>query len=264
MIIDFHTHCFPSKIADRAISTLSANSGGLIPQTDGTVESLKNHMKDCGVDISCVMNIATNPHQMKSVNNFAKEIDGGNIVSFGSVHPDAPDWEEELERIKSMGLRGVKFHPDYQGFFADENRMTPIYRKVSQLGLIALFHAGYDYGFTPPYHNLPDNMIQALLKLDTIVIAAHWGGVDCGCEVIEKLCGLPVYFDVSFGYGCIAPALQKKIIEKHGADKLLFGSDCPWHSPAWEIRNLKTLGLSDEELEMILHKNAEKILGITK
>ena len=45
MIIDFHTHAFPERIAERAIEKLSYTSGGLIPQTDGTVESLKYLMK---------------------------------------------------------------------------------------------------------------------------------------------------------------------------------------------------------------------------
>ena len=262
MVIDFHTHCFPDMLAKKAIPMLSRLSGGLIPQTDGTLGGLKKHMKESGVDKSCVMNIATNPHQMKSVNNFAKEINSDSIISFGSIHPDAPDWEEELERIADMGLKGIKLHPDYQGFMADDEKMKPIYKKISELGLITLFHAGFDYGFEPPYHCMPDSALKALAWFESPVILAHWGGIDCGFEVIEKLCGLPVYFDTSFGYGSMPPIAQKRIIDKHGTDKLLFGSDCPWHSPAWEIRNLSTLGLTPEELEKIYHLNAEKLLGI--
>ena len=53
MVIDFHTHCFPEKIAERAIGKLSATSG-LMPYTDGTAEGLKKLMKQDGVDISVV------------------------------------------------------------------------------------------------------------------------------------------------------------------------------------------------------------------
>ena len=45
MIIDFHTHAFPEKIAGAAISKLSYAAGGLQPQTDGTLESLKAQME---------------------------------------------------------------------------------------------------------------------------------------------------------------------------------------------------------------------------
>lgn len=262
MIIDFHTHCFPDKLAERAIPTLSHTCGGLIPQTDGTLGGLREHMQKAGVSVSCVMNIATNPRQMQSVNNFANEINSDDIIAFGSVHPDAPDWEEELERIADMGLRGVKLHPDYQGFFADDAKMKPIYKKISSLGLVTLFHAGFDYGFLPPYHCMPDNMIKALSWFESPVVAAHWGGIDCGIEVLEKLCGLPLFFDTSFGYGNMPPKIQMKIIEKHGVDKLLFGSDCPWHNAEWELRNLKTLGLSDDELDKICYKNAENLLKL--
>lgn len=262
MLIDFHTHCFPEKLAERAISKLSHSSGGLIPQTDGTPRGLLTLMDKTGVDKSCVMNIATNPHQMKAVNDFANQINCDKLICFGSIHPDAPDWGEELERIAEMGLKGVKLHPDYQGFVVDDEKMKPIYRKISSLGLITLFHAGFDYAFLPPYGCMPSHSLRALSWFDSPVILAHWGGINSGLEVAEKLCGLPVYFDTSFGYGSMPPAVQKMIIEKHGTDKLLFGSDCPWHSPAWEIRNLSTLGLTPEELEKIYHINAEKLLGI--
>ena len=162
MLIDFHTHCFPDKIADRAIEKLSFASGNLEPHHNGSLSGLRQTMKDGNVDISVVLNIATNPHQQKSVNDFAAQInDGKTIFSFGSVHPDAPDALCELERIKELGLKGVKFHPEYQGFEVDDEKMKPIYKKVSQLGLIAVFHAGQDYGFAPPYRAMPKAMARA-------------------------------------------------------------------------------------------------------
>ena len=74
MLIDFHTHAFPEKIAERAIAKLSFASGGLEPQTDGTLSSLKERMQRGRVDVSVVMNIATNPSQQKNVNDFAASI----------------------------------------------------------------------------------------------------------------------------------------------------------------------------------------------
>ena len=132
MLIDFHTHAFPGKIAARAVSSLSQACGGLEPQTDGTLESLKAEMAKDGVTISVVQSIATNPGQMSNVNNFAMEMNRDDaIVAFGSVHPDAPNALEELERIHAAGLRGVKFHPEYQNFYVDDEKLRPIYRKIS-------------------------------------------------------------------------------------------------------------------------------------
>ena len=263
MLIDFHTHAFPERIAARAVSGLAHGSGGMVPQTDGTLASLKEQMDKDGVDLSVVLSIATNPRQQHSVNDFAMEMNrDSRIVAFGSVHPDAPDAIAELERIAAAGLKGVKFHPEYQCFYANEERMKPIYRKISQLGLITTFHAGQDIGFAPPYHCLPEHLLGALRWLDTPVVAAHWGGYCCGAEVIDQLCGENLYFDLSFGYGCIPKPNAQAILDKHGPDKLLFGSDMPWHRPAWELRLLHSLDISPEEQEKILWRNAAKLLDL--
>ena len=74
MLIDFHTHCFPDKIAPSAIAKLENVSGGLRSYTNGTLNDTQRAMKEYGVDISVVLNIATNAHQQKSVNDFAAQI----------------------------------------------------------------------------------------------------------------------------------------------------------------------------------------------
>lgn len=260
MLIDFHTHCFPTKIASRALENLSFVSGGLTPYTDGTAEGLLASMDRHGVDKSVVLNIATNPRQMHSVNDFAASVNSEKLIAFGSVHPDAPDALDELDRIKAMGLKGVKFHPDYQHFFVDDKRLFPLYKKISELKLITVFHAGFDFGFEPPYKCMPKNALGMLDKFSSPVVLAHWGGLSCGEEVIDVLCGLNVYFDISFGYGVMPRSTALKIIEKHGADKLLFGTDSPWHTPQMELTMQKTLGLTEEEKDKINYKNALRLI----
>lgn len=263
MLIDIHTHCFPEKIASKAVEKLSNASGGLLPHTDGTISGLKESMKKGGVDISVVQNIATNARQQQSVNDFAASLNNQqDIFAFGSVFPHSEDIISELERIKELGLKGVKFHPDYQGFEVDDIKMKPVYKKISELGLITLFHAGMDYGFAPPYGATPEKMAKASEWFTSPVIAAHWGGVGCGQEVLDKLCGSNIYFDTSFGYGTMPKYYAEKIIEKHGADKILFGTDTPWHTAEMEMRLLNSLELSSEDMEKITHINAEKLLGI--
>ena len=263
MLIDFHTHCFPDKIADKAIEKLSYVSGGLKYHTDGTVEGLRARMGEDGVFKSVVLNIATNANQQSNVNDFAVSINNEvDIFAFGSIFPDAPDALAELERIKASGLKGVKLHPDYQGFFVDDEKMIPIYKKISQLGLVTVFHAGFDYGFPPPYGATPERLIKAIKHFDTPVIAAHWGGVNCAEGVIEHLCGADIYFDTSFGYSMMPKYYAEKILEKHGTDRMIFGTDTPWHTANMEMRLLNSLGLTADEMDKITHKNAQKLLGI--
>ncbi len=263
MLIDFHTHCFPDALAEKAVEKLSFLSGGLKPHTDGTVSGLKNRMEKDNVDVSVVLNIATNAHQQQKVNDFAASINNEkDIFSFGSVFPDSPDALYELERIKALGLKGVKLHPDYQGFSVDDEKLIPIYKKISALGLITVFHAGFDYGFAPPYGATPEKMAKALKYFNSPVIAAHWGGVNCGEAVLKHLCGKDIYFDTSFGYSMMPKYYAEKIIEKHGTDKMLFGTDTPWHTANMELRLLNSIGLDKTDMDKITHKNAEKLLCI--
>ena len=81
--------------------------------------------------------------------------------------------------------------------------------------------------------------------------------------MIDKLCGVEnLYFDTSFGYGQMTKDAAQRIIETHGADNMLFGTDLPWHTANMEMRLLDSLDLSREDREKILYKNAKKLLGI--
>lgn len=262
MLIDFHTHCFPDSIAKTAIEKLSFVSGGLKNNTDGTVDGLKILMQKQKVDISVALNIATNARQQKKVNDFAKSINSDEIIAFGSVYPKSEDAFDELERIKELGLKGVKLHPDYQGFQVDDPDLRPLYKKISSLGLITVFHAGVDFGFAPPYGATPEKMLTALKWFDSPVVAAHWGGIGYNEETLNLLCGTPIYLDTSFGYSHVPKYHAKNILEKHGTDKILFGTDCPWHTAEMEFRLLKSLSLSLEDFDKITYLNAKKLLNL--
>ena len=262
MIIDFHTHAFPEKIAEMAMEKLSFASGGLMPQTDGTVKDLLQVMKRDGVAKSVLLGIATNEKQQTAVNDFVKSQEREEIIPFGSVYPWAEDALEELERIKCMGMKGVKFHPEYQHFFVDDEKMKPIYKKASQLGLIILFHAGEDMGYPPPYHATPERLRKVAKWIDTPMVCAHWGSANMGEDVLKYLCDIPVYFDTAFGYAAMPKDRAQRILDKKGAEWILFGSDCPWHAPNWDIGMIETLDLSENDKEKIYYKNAEKLLSL--
>ena len=116
MIIDFHTHAFPDKIATRAIPELQKKIE-LQPQTDGTLRDLSVKMPAWGIDRSVICNIATNPRQQTNVNNFALETRKKytDLIPLGSIHPDSDNIEEELDRLINGGILGIKIHPDYMG-----------------------------------------------------------------------------------------------------------------------------------------------------
>ena len=270
MLIDFHTHLFPDKIAARAIEALKdgivKTHGKLLlePQTDGTQQGLLDSMNENGVDMSIVMPIATSPTQHTTINSFAKKItDGKRIISFGSVHPRQDDWEETLEYIARSGLKGIKMHPEFQTFFIDEPITEKIVKKCENLGLWVLFHCGEDYGYKPPYHCTPERLRKLLDKTGCKnIIAAHFGGFHMWDEVDKYLIGTDVFMDTSMTSGFLDKDRCRDMILRHGVDKVLFGSDSPWQGQIQAYSYLLSLNLSDEDTEKIKHINAEKILGL--
>lgn len=262
---DFHTHAFVDALAERALSGLSETSG-IAPSTDGTLSGLKRLMADNGIEGAMVLPIATKPSQQTNINNWAAEISGGGIYCCGTVHPDAEDAVEEVERISSLGLRGLKFHSEYQFFRPDEERMYPVYRKAAELGLFLVFHGGWDpYGRSGEILATPRSFANLAGKFPELtIVAAHMGGMKLFDEVEDCLAGSfgNVYFDTGVVAGHISDEQLCRIIGSHGADKILFGSDVPWDEPSNEIEMIERLPLTYEEKELIFYKNAERILNI--
>ena len=261
MMIDFHTHCFPDRILDKAMSALRENSGMVETPTDGSLHDLRRYMREAGIDRSVVLNIATNPRQQRNVNNFAIENNSRDLVMFGSVHPFAEDALEELERLKDAGIMGIKLHPDYQEFFVDDFAVFPVYETAARLGLITVFHAGLDCGLPGEIHCPPDRLKKALPVFGGgVVVAAHFGGYMMWDEVLTHLAGKNLYFDTSFCGARIPKDLAVKLVNAHGADKILLGSDLPWSPTRNEAGFIRSLGLRPDTVDRILGLNAQMLL----
>lgn len=265
MYIDFHTHAFADKIAEKAMSQLS-ETAGVKPYTNGSIKGLKEKIGNAGIYAAVILPIATKPSQHEVLNRWASEINGKDgIYAFGSVHPDADDAILYLEKIKAWGLHGIKLHPDYQNFFVDDEKAFPIYRKCIELNLPIVFHSGYDPFSPDVIHASPDSFLKIHERFPELtMIIAHLGGMYRWDRVERILAGLPgnIYFDLAFTAGEIGEKQLMRIVSKHGADRILFGSDCPWDDPANEIAMIERLPLTNEEKDMIFYKNAVKLLGI--
>ena len=79
---------------------------------------------------------------------------------------------------------------------------------------------------------------------------------------MKYLVGEDVYFDTSSTLEWLSLDKANKMIRAHGVEKFLFASDFPMWDHEEELERFNRLDLSDEEREMILHKNAEKLLKL--
>jgi predicted TIM-barrel fold metal-dependent hydrolase len=264
MIIDFHTHVFPDELADRAISTLLAGIDEIYtPVTDAKVTGLLEHMRQSGVDISVIQPVITKQSQFESLNLWARSICSDRLISFGGFYPHTDDYKRDIDFIVSLGLKGVKFHAEYQDFVIDDPKMLRIYEYALNSGLIILHHAGFNPGFNGPIKSGPlrfRNIWNAMKG--GVIVAAHFGGHAEWDDVERYIVGTGIYLDTSMGFEFFPEEQFLRIVKNHGVEKILFASDSPWSDATTEIEHVKALTLSNEAKEMILGENAKRILDI--
>ena len=282
MIIDTHVHTFPDAIAPAVIQKLQAKAASKA-YTDGTDRALERSMSRAGIDISILLPVATNTAQVHKLNEIAiaknEHFPESGLLSLGAMHPDFENYKEELNFLAVHGIKGIKLHPAYQGVDLDDTRYLRIIEKASELGLAIVIHAGLDIGIM--HHNFSST--EHILKLIRMVapeklVLAHMGGWKCWDSVEHDLCGAPVYFDTSFSFGSYTPPegtavppqktklLSKeqfrRIIQKHGSDKILFGTDCPWSEQKRSVEELLSCGFCESENKQIFSDNAKKVFDI--
>ena len=267
MVIDFHTHAFPDFLAQRAIEVLEENAKGYKAYTDGTLSGLLAAMDRAGVDAAVVCSIATAPKQVRSILEWSCQIAGQRVFPFPSVHPACDDPYQATADVARAGLKGLKLHPQYQGFFVDDPDVFPIYRAAADHGLIVLLHAGYDLAFPTDPRAEPRRIAVVLREFPGLrLVAAHMGGWKDWEQVLEHLAGRDVFFDTSFAVGDspddAPPNLLRAIIEKHGTHRILFGTDSPWREHCAELAALDQLGLPDDVKAAVLGGNGSKLLGL--
>ena len=261
-IIDSHCHIYPDKIAEKA-SESTGNFYGIQMCLDGKISTLLEHGQNAEIDHFIVQSVATTPKQVSSINNFianAVAESGGKFTGLGTLHPDSEDIEGDMEHLLSLGLKGVKLHPDIQDFKIDDYRNLKIYELCEKHGIPILMHTGDNR-----YDRSNPNRLCPILEIytDLVIIAAHFGGYSIWEEASQKLKNFPnVYVDCSSSFAFMKPRLAKKLIKTYGADKVLFATDYPMWEPRAELEYFLKLKLKDEEMEKILHKNAEKVFGI--
>lgn len=264
MIIDFHTHVFPDALAKRAVGILLSNCDMLYtPVTDAKVSGLMKYMKESGVDISVVQPVVTKPTQFHELNLWADSICSDKIISFGGLYPHTDDYKADIDFVVSLGLKGLKFHCEYQDFFIDDPKMLRIYDYALSRGLILLHHAGYDPGYQEPFKSSPQRFAKiADAMKGGVIVAAHLGGHAMWDDVERYLVGKNIYLDTSMGFEYYPQAQFLRIVRNHGAEKILFATDSPWSDAKTEISHLKALPLTEDEKNMILGGNAKRVLGI--
>ena len=281
MIIDFHTHIFPPWVEERRAEYVRRDScfSLLYSQPKAkliTAEELIASMDEAQVDLSVVLNIGwvnhelcveTNDYILDSISRYPDR-----LVGFCSIQPRAGDAAlVELERCAKAGARGIgEMRSDIQGFdLTDKLIMQPLVDSVVQHGLILLTHASEPVGhqYTGKGSITPDVLYSFILGFPGLkLVCAHWGGglpfYALMPEVARVLTN--VFFDTAATIWLYQPQIFKQVSDIVGSDKILFGTDYPLISQSRIMTQIKSAGLSEQDMAKIFGGNAQKLLNIMK
>lgn len=261
-IIDAHCHIYPDKIAEKAATATCDFYEGLGSTLNGTVSTLLKEAEIAGIEHCIVQSVATTPKQVSSINNFIANTvaeSEGKFTGLGTLHPDSEDVKADVDEIISLGLKGVKLHPDIQRFKIDDYRMLKIY-ELCENRLPILVHTGdYRYDFSNPNRLMP---ILDIYK-NLTVIGAHFGGWSIWEEATEKLKEYKnFYVDCSSSLYAITPQKAKELIMAYGTERVLFGTDYPMWEPKSEIARFMQIELTEKQREEIFYDNTAKLFDI--
>lgn len=250
MLYDVHTHAFHPKIAHKVTAQLQEHYG-IAPVGDGTLEDLLSRERQAGIEQIFVHSAATAPAQVIPANNWAIGLnsDVPEITAFGTMHPGYTDAEKELDRLEQKGIRGIKLHPDFQGFRLDDPDFYQLMEMINGR-FVLMVHVGDSL---PPDRNpsCPKKLAAVRRAFPkSRIIAAHLGGYQHWKYVPEHLCGLDVWMDTSSALPFMTDQELHQILDHHPRERILFGSDYPLFDPMEALHRLQTrLQLTDRQLE---------------
>ena len=265
-MIDTHCHIYPDTIARKAVSAVEHFYDDLTKNPhDGTASTLVKSGEAAGISHFVVHSVATTPRQVSAINRFISQSvqeSGGRFTGMGTMHLESESFERDLDELQSLGLVGVKLHPDIQEFCVDDPRAMKIFELCEDRGLPVCVHTGdyrYDYSNPPRVRNV----LEAFPKLT--FIGAHFGGWSVWKEAARVLPDYPnIIVDTSstFYLHKEHPQWIKELIRVWGAERVMFGTDYPLWDQNNEIDYLLKLDLTEEEYQQIFWKTAADLFDI--
>jgi uncharacterized protein len=197
------------------------------------------------------------------------------LIGFMSIDPNEPEWRDDFERSRSdLKLKGVKLGPIYAGFDPTDPALDPLYAGCVKHNLPVLIHVGTSFVRFGPLEWSRPILIDAVARKfpDLKIIMAHLGHPWEG-ETIAVIRKHPnVYSDVSaLHYRPWQLYHSLMLAQEYGAmNKLLFGSDYPFTTPAATMEGLRTINrftggtalprVNEQSLEELINRDAVRLL----
>ena len=278
MIIDFHTHVFPSFFRERQYSVADESGFTSIYSSPKArvagVKTLLDSMDKEGIHKSVIFGFPWdknehfkrhNDYVIEAVNRYPER-----LIGFACFSPLASGGAGEAERCLRAGLSGVGELAFYSGGLSSRvfNALGEIMGICREFDVPVLLHVNEPVGREYPgkiHNDLSE--IYAFIKTYPLnrIILAHWGGGIFFYAVMKnevKDVLRNVWFDTAASPFVYSPCVYRTAEELVGPEKILFGSDFPLIEPQRYFEEMSSSGVSEQSLMKIKGLNAVELLGL--
>jgi uncharacterized protein len=151
-------------------------------------------------------------------------------------------------------FRGVKLHPLLDGYHPDDPAVHPIIELLIERGLPALIHCGH------PIFTLPWSIEELVRRYpEASIILGHMGHgnivyINAAIDVAAR--NRNVYLETS---GMPMHSKIREAVERVGPDRVLYGSDTPFHHPSVELTKVRVSGLPADLTGRVLGENGRRL-----
>ncbi len=267
-VIDCHVHLFPDGVAQAVRKWFSENAWEF--HEKGSTEELLSRLFEKGLTGAIVIPYAHKPGISNTLNEFVAHVTRSfpRAVGFAAIHQEDKDIKGTLTKAFSLfGLKGIKIHCHVQRVAPDARELDPIYEEAVEWDVPVLIHAGRE-PYVPAYGYdvrqitgaiRVENVLRRYGSLKLIVPHLGFDETEEFCRLLDRFPNL--YLDTTMMLAKFFPVEVKRDLLSFYADRILYGTDYP-HIPyevERELLNLLEMGLNEEELELILYKNAVRL-----
>lgn len=181
----------------------------------------------------------------------------GRLIGCIYVNPLNPQAAEIIEKYAEKGFSAVKLNPLRHAYCADGEMVFPVMEKAEKLGLPVCIHSGH-----PPY-SLPWQIGLLAEKYPNVkIMMIHMGHghgvyIDAALKMARKYSN--IYLEMS---GMPMPSKILEAYETVGKDRIMFGTDTPFHHPSVELQKVLVSGVDEQGLKRILYDNAKSFFDL--
>ncbi len=261
-LVDAHTHLFPERLAAAIRAFFVQFISGDAFQYPHPWRDGRAALEAAGISRCWNLPYVRQPNGATTLNRWMAETfaDDQMVEPGATVHPGDDVRAVVEEALDVLGLRLFKLHCSVGDYALTDERLDPLWRRLSDTGTPVVVHLGHSVAGNTEASELDDLASVAQRWPRARIILAH-----CAAPAVEE--ALALLHRYSNLHADLTPVVFHLAPVKAGSlagleERILFGSDMPNVVVTVEqtLAAIRALGLSAEHEARVLGGNAERLV----